>query len=292
MVAAFKYVLQLLDQQLTFLLLGPTNLSGEMGTYLHELFNFAERILIDVAKPIAYTILALFFVLEIYRLSIRAEASGGGSGQLGVELIIKVLFRLVIFKVVIDKTPEIMKAIYNLTAYLTSKIAATSFSASSPPQIIDVDAVANHLSSVFPLNFLQIIVSIVMALLIYLVVLFATAIAYIVSYLRLIELYLYYALSPIPLATLPSEELSSAGKSFLKSFTAVSLQGSIIFLIMMFLPAIANNVFVGIGGASGLPIVDANKLSLAYLFIICWAVILMMALLQARQFANNLCQAI
>ena len=112
------------------------------------------------------------------------------------------------------------------------------------------------------------------------------------SYLRLIELYLYYALSPIPLATLPSEELSSVGKSFLKSFTAVSLQGSIIFLIMMFLPAIANNVFIGIGGASGLPIVDANKLSLAYLFIICWAVILMMALLQARQFANNLCQAI
>ena len=49
-------------------------------------------------------------------------------------------------------------------------------------------------------------------------------------YGRFFKLYLYTALAPVPLSTFAGEPTQSVGKSFLKSYAAVCLEGVIIVL--------------------------------------------------------------
>ena len=50
-------------------------------------------------------------------------------------------------------------------------------------------------------------------------------------YGRFFKLYLYTAIAPVPLATFAGEPTQSIGKSFLKSYSAVCLEGVIIVLL-------------------------------------------------------------
>lgn len=61
-------------------------------------------------------------------------------------------------------------------------------------------------------------------------------------------MYLYTAIAPIPLATFAGEPTQSIGKTFIKSYTAVCLEGAIILLA-----CIIFSLF-----ASSPPVVDTN----------------------------------
>ena len=63
-----------------------------------------------------------------------------------------------------------------------------------------------------------------------------------------IDIYLYTAIAPIPLSTFAGEPTQNVGKSFLKSYCAVCLEGAIIVL-----SCIIFSLF-----ASSPPVVDAN----------------------------------
>lgn len=49
-------------------------------------------------------------------------------------------------------------------------------------------------------------------------------------YSRFFKIYLYTAIAPIPLSTFAGEPTQSVGKSFIKSFCAVCLEGAIVIL--------------------------------------------------------------
>ena len=67
-------------------------------------------------------------------------------------------------------------------------------------------------------------------------------------YGRFFKLYLYIAIAPIPLSTFAGEPTKQVGKSFIKSFCAVCLEGAIIVLA-----CIIFSLF-----ASSPPVVDVN----------------------------------
>ena len=56
-------------------------------------------------------------------------------------------------------------------------------------------------------------------------------------YGRFFKLYLYTAIAPIPLSTFAGEPSQNVGKSFVKSYSAVCLEGAIIILACI-IPAI------------------------------------------------------
>ena len=81
--------------------------------------------------------------------------------------------------------------------------------------------------------------------------LFITVLSFIMImtvYGRFFKLYLYTAIAPIPLSTFAGEPTQQVGKSFIKSFCAVCLEGAIIVLA-----CIIFSLF-----ASSPPVVDAN----------------------------------
>ena len=81
--------------------------------------------------------------------------------------------------------------------------------------------------------------------------LFITVLSFIMImtvYGRFFKLYLYTAIAPIPLSTFAGEPVQNVGKSFLKSYCSVCLEGAIIVLA-----CIIFSLF-----ASSPPVVDAN----------------------------------
>lgn len=81
--------------------------------------------------------------------------------------------------------------------------------------------------------------------------LFITVLSFIMImtvYGRFFKLYLYMAIAPIPLSTFAGEPVQNVGKSFLKSYCSVCLEGAIIVLA-----CIIFSLF-----ASSPPVVDAN----------------------------------
>jgi len=67
-------------------------------------------------------------------------------------------------------------------------------------------------------------------------------------YGRFFKIYLYTALAPIPLATFAGEPTSQVGKSFLKGFCAVCLEGAIIVIACIIFSQFASSP----------PVIDAN----------------------------------
>ena len=67
-------------------------------------------------------------------------------------------------------------------------------------------------------------------------------------YGRFFKIYLYTALAPIPLATFAGEPSQQIGKSFIKSFSAVCLEGAIIILACIIFSQFASSP----------PVVDTN----------------------------------
>ena len=85
-------------------------------------YSYIKLILENVALPIAYTILALFALLELWKASTHLEGSGG---HLGIEIIIRVMVRVILCKLLVDYSLTIMEAIFEAALYLTTQIQAT-----------------------------------------------------------------------------------------------------------------------------------------------------------------------
>lgn len=203
-----------------------------------ELYGYVKTIMENVVMPVAYTILALFFMLELYKASQRVEGIGGGS-SLGAEVIFKAMFKMALCKLAVDSSLLFMEAIYSVFQQITTDISSTL--TGIDPGIdpgIDLNAINLHIDS------LGLGGQIGMFVELFIVrqgVIIIFALVKVITIGRFIEMYMYIAISPIPIATFPSEDLSQIGKNFLKSFAAVCLQGTLIYLILTFFPVILSD---------------------------------------------------
>lgn len=203
-----------------------------------ELYGYVKTIMENVVMPVAYTILALFFMLELYKASQRVEGIGGGS-SLGAEVIFKAMFKMALCKLAVDSSLLFMEAIYSVFQQITTDISSTL--TGIDPGIdpgIDLNAINHHIDS------LGLGGQIGMFVELFIVrqgVIIIFALVKVITIGRFIEMYMYIAISPIPIATFPSEDLSQIGKNFLKSFAAVCLQGTLIYLILTFFPVILSD---------------------------------------------------
>ncbi len=160
------------------------------------------------------------------------------------EVAVKMFIRFVLAKASIDYGLELMMALFSIVQGIVAKIMATSGLASVsqtvlPDSIIQAIEDSGFWESV-PLWAVTLIGS-----------LFITVLSFIMImtvYGRFFKIYLYTAIAPIPLSSFAGEPSSSVGKSFIKSYAAVCLEGAIIVL-----GCIIFSLF-----ASSPPVVDTN----------------------------------
>ena len=222
-------------------------LSIGIESFNSTLYGYVKGIMANVILPVAYVILALFFVLELYKASTRVDGVGGGS-SFGAEIIFKVMFRMVLCKVAVDSSLLFMEAIYSvgqnlingISAVISSNLAVYNLNLNELIVEINNMNLGEQIGMLLELFIIKIAVTVIVGL----IEVFCVG--------RFIQIYIYTAISPIPIATFPSNELSQIGKGFLKSFASICLQGVIIYLSLSFFPVLVNSNILGEIGLLGL----------------------------------------
>lgn len=142
------------------------------------------------------------------------------------EQVFKLFIRFVLAKIVVTYGMTLMLDVFKITQGITAKIISTasitfSLKSTLPNSIITAIESCGFFESI-PLWAVTLIGGLVVTVLSFIMIM--------TVYGRFFKLYLYTALAPIPLSSFAGEPTSNIGKSFLKSYTAVCLEGAIIVL--------------------------------------------------------------
>lgn len=172
----------------------------------------------DALKAVGYALLVLFFLVGIIR------HYNSFSEVKRPEQAIKLFLRFVIAKAVVTYGLDLMMAVFKIMQGVISKaISASGIGGGTsiviPDSMIKTIEQCGFWESI-PLWAVTLIGSLIVTVLSFIMIL--------TVYGRFFKLYMYAAIAPIPLSSFAGEGTSNIGKSFLKSFVAVGLEGAII----------------------------------------------------------------
>ncbi len=189
-------------------------------------------------QAIAYALLVLFFVIGI------VKTCGSFAEVKKPEHALKLFIRFALAKGVVTYGMELMLAMMSIIQGVISAIINSAGFGSPqntilPSEIVTAIEDCGFFESI-PLWAITLIGSLFVWVLSFIMILSV--------YGRFFKLYMYTAIAPIPLSSFAGEPTQNVGKSFLKSYMAVCLEGAIIVLA-----CIIFSVF-----ASSPPAVDTN----------------------------------
>ena len=182
-------------------------------------------------QAIGYALLVLFFVVGV------VKTCGSFTEVKRPEHVLKIFIRFALAKGVVTYGLELMMALFNIIQGVTSTIMQTAGFGSTedtvlPDEIIEAVEDCGFFESI-PLWAVTLIGG-----------LFITVLSFIMImsvYGRFFRLYLYTAIAPIPLSSFAGEPSQNIGRSFLKSYAAVCLEGAIVVLACIIFSLLASS---------------------------------------------------
>ena len=171
-------------------------------------------------KAIGLALLVLFFLAGVVRTSANL------SDIKRPEHALKLFLRFAIAKGVVTYGLELMTALFEVAQGMVSKIMTTSgvagaAEAALPQEMIDAIEDCGFFESI-PLWAVTLIGSLFVTVLSFIIIL--------TVYGRFFKVFMYTAIAPIPLAAFAGQPTQNIGRSFLKGYAAVCLEGAIIVL--------------------------------------------------------------
>ena len=171
-------------------------------------------------QAIGYALLVLFFVIGV------VKTCGSFSDVKKPEHAAKLFIRFAIAKGVITYGLDLLLSLLSIVQGVISNIMSASGVASSSSTILPqsiIDAIENcGFWESIPLWAVTLIGGLFITILSFIMILSV--------YGRFFKIYMYSAIAPIPLSTFAGEPTQNTGKTFLKSYCAVLLEGAIIAL--------------------------------------------------------------
>lgn len=150
------------------------------------------------------------------------------------EQALKIFVRFAIAKGLVTYGMELMLALLNIAQGMLSSVMAASTAV-----VADNTLPESILTAVEECSLIPSIGIMAVALIGMLVIIVLSFLLVITVYGRLFRLYLYTAISPVPLATFAGEPTQQIGVSFLKSYASVCLEGVIVALCCVIFSAYA-----------------------------------------------------
>ena len=171
-------------------------------------------------QAVGYALLVLFFLVGV------VKTCGSFAEIKKPEHALKLFVRFALAKAVITHGLELMMALFRIVQGIISNIMTTSGMASAaavtiPPEMEE---------AIRGLTFWESIPAWAVSLIGSLVVIVLSFVMIMSVYGRFFRLYLYTAIAPVPLSTFAGEPSANVGKSFLKSYAGVCLEGAIMVL--------------------------------------------------------------
>ncbi|MDL2300136.1 hypothetical protein LJC01_00630 [Clostridiaceae bacterium OttesenSCG-928-D20] len=191
----------------------PTDFKG--GAIWNVMVNIHGAVM-----AIGFGMLVLFFVVGLMK------TMGSFAEMKRPEVAIKAFIRFVLAKAAVTYGLELMMALFRIVQGLMSTIMTASGIAAGnatvlPQEIIDSIESVGFFESI-PLWAVTLIGGLAITVLSFIMIMSV--------YGRFFKLYLYTAIAPMPLSAFAGEPSQSVGKSFVKSYCAVCLEGAIIVL--------------------------------------------------------------
>lgn len=171
-------------------------------------------------QAVGLALLVLFFVVGVMR------TCGSLAETKRPETVLKLFIRFALVKGVVTYGLELMMALFKIVQGMISIIMnsagiGAADSTVLPDEIVTAVEDCGFFESI-PLWAVTLIGGLFITVLSFLMIM--------TVYGRFFKLYLYTAIAPIPLSTFAGEPTQNIGKSFLKSYAAVCLEGAIIVL--------------------------------------------------------------
>lgn len=214
------------------------NLDKALGTWnekLGEIWNLLTQtpeefkggtiwdVVVDIhgaVQAIALALLVLFFVVGVMK------TCGSFAEFKRPELALKMFLRFVLAKAAVTYGMELMVALFTIVQGLISTVMDTAgFSNTSsmvlPAEIITAVESTGFFESI-PLWAVTLLGSLFITILSFILIL--------TVYGRFFKIFIYAAIAPVPFASFAGEPSQNIGKSFVKSYAAVCLEGAVIVL--------------------------------------------------------------
>ena len=171
-------------------------------------------------KAVGYALLVLFFLMGIMRQFNSFQEIKRPEHAL------KLFIRFVLAKAAVTWGLDLMMAMFTIVQGIIGKIMIASGLSGNgatylPQSMIETIKKCGFWESI-PLWAVTLIGSLLVWVLSFIMIL--------TVYGRFFKLYIYVAIAPVPLSAFAGEETSHIGKSFLKSFAAVCIEGAVIVL--------------------------------------------------------------
>lgn len=185
----------------------------------------------DTLKAVGYALLVLFFLMGIMKHYNSFQEIKRP------EQALKLFIRFVLAKAAITWGLDLMMAMFTIVQGIISRIMGSSGIGGGglyiPSSMVQTIENCGFWESI-PLWAVTLIGSLLVWVLSFIMIL--------TVYGRFFKLYMYVAISPIPLSTFAGEETSNIGKSFIKSYAGVCLEGAIIVLACIIYSKFATSV--------------------------------------------------
>lgn len=202
-------------------------IAGQVGTtpqaWNSGVFNMVRNLSETVIVPIAGAILAFVMTLELIQLIIDKN----NLHDLDTWMFLKWIFKTASAILIVTNTWNIVMGVFDVAQSVVNNAAGVIISDAS----VDISSVVNDMETrlmamdlgpLFGLWFQSLFVGITMWAL--------TICIFIITYGRMIEVYLVTSVAPIPMAAMMGKEFGGMGQNYLKALFALGFQA---FLIMI-----------------------------------------------------------
>lgn len=252
-------------------------IAGEVGqtpsAWNSSIFTMIKNLSENVMIPIAGLIISAILCYELITMAMDKN----NMHEVGSEFFFRYLVKACVAVMLLSKTFDITMAIFDVGNHIVTKAAGViSGTASINVETTLTTMFNNQLSTMgigelIGLGIETMIVSLCMKIMSVLIT--------VILYGRMIEIYLYISVAPVPFATLSNREWGSIGNNYIKGLCALAFQG---FFIM---------VCVGIYSALVASVAVAGNLHTALWSVAAYTVILCFSLFKTGSLAKSIFNA-
>lgn len=217
-------------------------IAGQVGAtpqaWNGTIYNMIRTLSDNVMIPIAGVILAFIMTLELIQM---VSDKNNMHGDVDTWMFFKWIFKTACAVLIVTNTWNIVMGVFDVGQSVVNSAAGVIYADTS----IDISTVVVDLEErlmemdigpLFGLWFQSLFVGICTWAL--------TICIFIITYGRMIEIYLVTSVSPIPMATMVSKESGSMGQNYLRSLFALAFQAFLIIVCVAIYAALVQNIAV------------------------------------------------
>lgn len=236
------WVLDNLETMLTDVNTKVGSIAGEVGqtpsSWNAGIFSMIRNLSDNVMIPIAGMIISAILCYEL----ITMVMDKNNMHEMGSEFFFRYLIKACVAVMLLSKTFDITMAIFDVGNHIVTSASgvitgSTSLDVSSTLQTMFNDQLSTMgIGELIGLGIETMIVSLCMKIMSVLIT--------VVLYGRMIEIYLYISVAPVPFATLSNREWGSIGNNYIKGLCALAFQGFFIMVCVGIYSVLVSSVAV------------------------------------------------